>query len=96
MKRIARYHGVEVPQGERWHVELFERFCAPRTEPLPVLFEGELVKRMDAYRRFRHVIHHGYERDLDYDRMRPGIKGARPTFERFRGEVERYLDALPE
>jgi len=106
LKRIVRYHGLELPRSERWHVELFERFCAPREEPggekppeektLPVLFEGEQVARMDAYRRFRHVIHHGYERDLDYARMRPGIEGARRAFERFRSEMKAYLKRLGE
>ena len=94
LKRIARYHEIDLPRSERWHVELFERFCRPATGSLPVLFKGELIPKMDAYRRFRHVIHHGYERDLDYDRMRPGIQGARQTFERFRDEVESYLESL--
>lgn len=101
LKRILRYHGLDLPRSERWHVELFERFCAPREEstaegPLPMLFEGKQVARMDAYRRFRHVIHHGYERNLDYARMRPGIEGARQTFGLFRGEVEAYLKGLSE
>ena len=104
LKRIVRYHGVDLPQEKRWHVELFEQFCAPepdtpqsdisQSSPLPVLFEGELIRQMDAYRRFRHVIHHGYERDLDYDKMRSGIEGARRTFERFRDEVESCIQSL--
>jgi hypothetical protein len=94
LKRIARHHDIDPPRSERWHVALFERFCPPADGSLPVLFEGELIPKMDAYRRFRHVIHHGYERDLDYDRMRPGIEGARQTFERFQDEVESYLESL--
>jgi hypothetical protein len=94
LKRIARFHGVELPQGERWHVELFERFCAPEAGSLPVLFEGDLIRQMDAYRRFRHVIHHGYERDLDYEKMRPGVEGAQGALEAFREEVEKHLDDI--
>jgi hypothetical protein len=29
LKRISRYHGVPLPSGETWHVDLFERFCPP-------------------------------------------------------------------
>lgn len=94
LKRIARFHGVELPHGERWHVELFERFCAPEAGSLPVLFEGDLIRKMDAYRRFRHVMHHGYERDLDYEKMRPGIEGAAGALEAFREEVEKHLDDI--
>jgi len=106
LKRIARFHGVELPQGERWHVELFKQFCPPAADspqsdtppssPLPVLFSGELIRTMDAYRRFRHVIHHGYERDLDYEKMRPGIEGTRSALEGFREAVEKHLTGIIE
>lgn len=104
LKRIIRYHDMDLPSGDRWHVELFERFCTsqventgvdfPSTDLLPVLFDGDLVRQMDAYRRFRHVIHHGYERDLDYDRMRPGVEGASGALEAFRDNVERYVNDI--
>jgi hypothetical protein len=68
---------------------------APEDE-LPVLFPGELIDEMDAYRRFRHIAHHGYERDLDYERMQAGIEGARSAFEKFRSRVIEYLnDRVP-
>jgi len=94
LKRIARFHGVELPHGERWHVKLFEQFCPPPAAPLPVLFSGELIRAMDAYRRFRHVIHHAYERDLDYEKMRPRIEGAQGALEGFREQMEQYLAAI--
>jgi hypothetical protein len=53
LKRIARAEGVEILRSDRWHAELFERFCPPTTAGLPVLFEGDLQRRMDACRRFR-------------------------------------------
>jgi len=51
LKRIARFHGVDPPRGERWHVELFKQFCAPepdapqsdttpQSRSLPALFDG--------------------------------------------------------
>ena len=103
LKRIVRYQNIDLPQGERWHVELFKQFCAldsassvsnVQNDRLPDLFEGDLIRHMDAYRRFRHVFHHGYERDLDYDRMRPGIQGARPVLKQFREAVGQYLSSL--
>jgi hypothetical protein len=61
-------------------------------DELPVLFPGDLIDEMDAYRRFRHIAHHGYERDLDYERMQAGIEGARSVFEKFRSRVIEYLN----
>jgi hypothetical protein len=94
LERVARHHGVELPHGERRHVELFERFGPPAAAPLPVLSSGELIRAMNAYRCFRHVIHHGYERGLDYENMRPGIEGAQGALEAFREEVKKHLDDI--
>ena len=27
LKRIYRYHGLDLPTGETWHVELFQTIC---------------------------------------------------------------------
>lgn len=29
LKRIHRYHGVALPTGDSWHIEIFKRFCNP-------------------------------------------------------------------
>lgn len=42
LKRISRYHNVPLPTGETWHVDLFQRFCSPSYQNLPVLF-GEAL-----------------------------------------------------
>jgi hypothetical protein len=36
LKRLCRFHGVNLPSGETWHVELFQRFCA--TTPIHFRF----------------------------------------------------------
>lgn len=94
LKRIARYYEMEIPSSERWHVELFERYTDPSVGPLPVLFDEVLVPRMDAFRRFRHVVHHGYAFDLRWDRMQPGLQQAEPTLEAFQLRVENFLKGL--
>lgn len=94
LKRICRYYDLEMPRSERWHVEIFERFTDPPMDSLPVLFGESLTPQMDAYRRFRHVVHHGYEFELSWDRMREGLQRAKPVFERFQTRVEGFLDRL--
>jgi hypothetical protein len=94
LKRIVKFQGEELPTGERWHVELFEQFCAPGTSSFPVFFEDRWVERTDSFRRFRHVTHHGYAHDLQWERMRAGLREARPVFDHFRDQVEAFLDDL--
>lgn len=96
LKRIARYNGVELPSGDRWHAELFMWYCeAPKGRPeLPVLFPGELADEVRPYRRFRHVSRHAYPVELDWSKMEEGLRQARRVLERFREEVEQYLAAI--
>jgi len=72
MKRIIRYYGLEMPEGEHWHVNLFRRFVSPTTDLLPLLFPQELASRMKPFRKFRHVSRHGYALELEWERMREG------------------------
>ena len=95
LKRIARFHDLEVPRSERWHVELFEWYCEPPHARLPVLFDDRTAVQMGGYRRFRHVVHHGYELDLAWERMREGVQQSPTVYEAFRGRIEQYLRALP-
>ena len=37
LKRISKYHGAALPEGDRWHAELFSRFCS-----LPAAAEREV------------------------------------------------------
>jgi hypothetical protein len=96
LKRIVKFRGEELPSGERWHVELFEKFCAPARSPFPEFFDGRWIERTDSFRRFRHITHHGYARDLEWERMRAGLEEARPVFDHFREQVEVFLTDLEE
>lgn len=56
LKHISRFHRVPVPVGETWHIDLFKRFCEPRCESLPVLFDETLEISLAPFRKFRHVV----------------------------------------
>ena len=94
LKRLSRFHGVALPAGENWHVDLFKRFCPPERPPLPVLFDDDLSRQLGAFRRFRHVVHHGYGFQIDWDRMREGLDQVGLVMGSFRGRVEAHLGSL--
>ena len=91
LKRISRYQGVSLPHGDTWHLDLFQQFREPGEPPLPALFDETLATDLGAYRRFRHVVHHGYGFELEWERMQEGMQKVRSVFERFRAQVEAYL-----
>jgi hypothetical protein len=91
LKRISRFDGLSLPSGNLWHVELFKRFCKPPLEPLPLLFDKALSEDLAPYRKFRHVVHHGYGFQLDWDRMKEGIERSHAIFARFKTSIDNYI-----
>lgn len=99
LKRLSRFHEVALPVGENWHLELFKRFCQPMQpraahSPLPVLFDQALARQLGPFRRFRHVVHHGYGFQVEWDRMREGLEQVRRVFGLVRSQVEAHLTTL--
>jgi hypothetical protein len=73
LKRISYFNSIPLPAGDTWHVALFKHFCNPPHRTLPVLFDEPLALPMSGFRKFRHVVHHGYGFQLDWDRLKEGM-----------------------
>ncbi len=94
LKRISRFHSVPVLIGETWHIELFRSFCSPSHKKLPVLFDESLALSLSPYRKFRHVVFHGYGFQLDWDRMKEGIEHIDDVFLEFKNKLSEYVMSL--
>jgi hypothetical protein len=91
LKRIHHYYAVPMPTGDSWHIEIFKRFCNPGYAPLPVLFDDLLAGELAAFRKFRHVVYHGYGFQLDWERMRDGLAVIEDVHARLRLVITAYL-----
>lgn len=94
LKRMSHFHNVPLPSGEMWHVELFKRFCEPSFPSLPVLFDELLSSDLAPYRKFRHVVLHGYGFQLDWVRMIEGIENVNDVYLHFKVILEKCLESL--
>ena len=94
LKRLSRFHGLMLPSGENWHFDLFKRFCPPVQPPIPMLFDDSLAGQLGPFRRFRHVVHHGYGFQIEWDRMREGLDRVSAVLAAFRVRVTAHLDGL--
>lgn len=94
MKRIHRYYGIPTPTGDSWHIEIFKRFCKPGHPPLPMLFDDSLAVSLSPFRKFRHVVYHGYGFQLDWQRMRDGLESFESVHSRLKSTMEKYLSSL--
>jgi hypothetical protein len=94
LKRISHFHGIPLPTGETWHVELFQRFVSPAYSGLPQLFDTQLASALAPYRRFRHVAFHSYGFQLDWNRMNEGIRNVQNIFNQVQDSLSAYLQSL--
>ena len=94
LKRIHRFHGLQLPTGDTWHTDLFRRFCEPPYAHLPLLFDDMLALKMAPYRKFRHVVIHGYGFQMDWERMREGLEQLADVFGRFKTNLDKYMLTL--
>ena len=94
LKRLSRFHEVALPVGDNWHFELFSRFCSAGHSPLPPIFDESLERQVGAFRRFRHVVHHGYGFQIEWDRMQEGLDQVGAILVAFRTRVAAHLDSL--
>lgn len=94
LKRIGKFHGIPLPSGDAWHIDLFKRFCVPPQPPLPGLFDESLKADISPFRQFRHVVYHSYGFQLEWERMKEGIDKVDDIFTRFRVRLADYLKHL--
>ena len=94
LKRISRFHNIPIPTGDTWHIDLFKRFASPGYKSLPVLFDESLAADMAPFRKFRHVVYHGYGFQLDWDRMQEGIARVEDVYSRFKARLFDYLQTI--
>jgi hypothetical protein len=94
LKRVSHYHGIAIPTGDNWHIELFQRFCKPILPGFPTLFSETLAAQLAPYRRFRHVALHSYGFTLDWRRMQEGIIALPKIFVEVQDALLRYLHAI--
>jgi hypothetical protein len=85
---------MTLPTGKTWQMDLFKRFCIPSYRPLPELFDEFLASGLPPYRRFRHVFHHSYSFELEWERMKEGIEKAPHLFVLFKETVLKYSQGL--
>jgi len=94
LKRVSYFYSVPLPVGDTWHIDLFKRFCSPQYGSLPILFDESLASAMAPFRKFRHVVYHGYGIQLDWERMKEGLVNIYDVYSRFKTKLSAYLNEM--
>lgn len=94
LKRIYQYYNVPIPRGNDWHREIVKAISEPPQKGLPLLIDKELFAKLTPFRKFRHVVYHGYGFQLEWDRMLPGIEQVSMVFLMFKERVANLIASL--
>lgn len=94
LKRIHRYYGLTLPIGDTWHLDLFKRFCLPGHELLPLLFDQKLARELAPFRKFRHVVHHGYGFQVEWERIIDGLESVDGVLGAVKLALKLFVDDL--
>lgn len=93
-ERVAVTLDGGLPQGKNWHQALLRQVAEPRGETRPPLWSGPLLLDLDAYRRFRHVVHHKYGDDLHADYVLELAEMAADMMPKIREAIAQFNDWL--
>jgi len=91
LKRFYRYYNIAIPVSDNWHTEIVKGISDPPLKGLPLLIDNTLFDALAPFRKFRHVVYHGYGFQLEWDRMLPGIEQISTVFLMFKERVERLI-----
>jgi hypothetical protein len=91
-KRICKFHKINLPKGEFYHIELMNLFYKSTFSELPVLITDQIVNQLRELRKFRHVSRQGYITHLDWERIRPIVGYIESIYNEFNSNLNKYLN----
>jgi len=93
-REIAKDVDGELPNGSSWHSSLLERMNLEIPTIRKKVINNELKIILYDYLRFRHIFRNIYGFELNWDKMGHLIVSLEGTYEKFRVQIEKFLDFL--
>lgn len=90
--RVARVYDRTTYAGGDWQRDLPRNMATELPGVRPAVLDLDLVRKLDEYRGFRHVVRHAYDYSLDWDRMRPLLERLPATVAAVTQQMERFLE----
>ncbi len=90
---VAELDGVS-PRSEGWHKQLLDQVSIDIKDMRPALISRDLNRRLDRFRRFRHVVRHGYEYELDWEQIVPLVEQLELVVSELKSSFEQFASFL--
>ena len=90
MLRVAKSLAEPIPSGKAWHKELLTQLASENLKIRPPLFSLVTAEQLDEFRRFRHVVHHVYSIDYDWNRIKVLLTDAESLLTNLINDAENF------
>jgi hypothetical protein len=87
LTRIAETIDDKLPHGEGWHLLLLEQMMKEVPGIRPAAISTETGRKLDEYRRFRHVVRNVYTHNFDPAKLGKLVNSAPELFIQVRAEL---------
>jgi len=91
---IARHLGGDLPSGPSWHEQLLALMTGEVEGRRPAVVSMSSARRLDEYRRFRHLVRNVYATNLLPDRVSGLVNGLPAAWTQVRTELSVFADFL--
>jgi len=96
LESIAEMSDEYQPSGKSWHRELLLQMASEVPEIRPPVLSDSLLKALDQYRGFRHVVRNIYTFRLEANQISPLIDQLSTTYQNCQTEFLQFADFLEE
>jgi hypothetical protein len=87
LTRIAETIDGKLPHGEGWHLLLLQQMVNEVSGIRPAVISTETGKKLDEYRKFRHVVRNVYTHNFDPAKLGKLVNSAPELFTQARAEL---------
>jgi hypothetical protein len=89
-ERVAVALDGGLPTGENWHEMLLRQVADPGVDNRPPLWRGSLLLELDEYRKFRHLVRHKYNVELQAERVRELAENVQSVWAKIQEAIDRF------
>lgn len=95
-KRVVKELDGGVPTGDDWHKQLLDQVILDIEDVRPALISAEIKDKLDRLRRFRHIVRHGYEYELDWLQIKPIVETLDEIVPQLKKDFQEFIEFLVE
>ncbi|MFW5890906.1 MAG: hypothetical protein ACOCQA_03680 [bacterium] len=93
-KRIVKELDGDLPEGSSWHRELLEQVTLEIEKVRPAFISENIKSELDELRRFRHIVRHGYEYELDWSQIQPLVNSLDEIISQLENDYQKFNNFL--